>query len=815
MDLEPRKHGQIFRGLIKAYKRIMSFSLSARKLVACLCSMVAIPVVVLSQNTFLPTGGEYSIGGKLPGDQVHPQLSITTNGGYIVWQDYWVDGKSLGVGAMRLKNDLSGSGLAFRVNSLIAGDQENAQVSMLNNGGAAFAWEGGPQSLQHIYSRFLSGNNIWLTGDVLVSSGTNYSQTSPAMATLLNGNVAMVYGSSGQAAPGSMMDIYLQILDPSGNRVGGEVLVNQFTANNQRSPAVAALADGKFIVGWVSEQQRWTDANNGVPSVDVYTRIFDSTGSPLTSETLVNVSSNICAYPDLIGAADGGYMVTWMEKDTAIRNNGWDIYARRFTSASVGGDVTRVNTQLYGDQHSPKIRRAGSTYLDIWTSLGQDGSREGVYGSYLHEDGTTSGGEFPVNSTTFGAQTHQVLGSDGAGRFLAAWTSFGVGVTGFDLYGEKYINPTLVVLGTNSSVFNTDPNANPNSVISIPAAPLSPPDDPGITNSGPGSVTNSFADVKGTYNGLVYDSADVTSANSGYITIAASVKKTTGSFSAKLQLGSKKISFSGAFDVSGAYSGTVSGLTVHLLIDLHGGERITGDISNGTWKATLLADLATKPTTWQGSYTMVIQSEDVTMGSGIGTVVVDKSGNVSWSLILPDGTKLGTKTTLSKSGLWPLYAMPYKTGGVMIGWMQFGTVPTNGFSGDCIWTKPVGASAIYPKGLTNGVTVYGSYYKVPPGAYRTFQNSKVVFSGGGLTTPITNSVTWGLDNKIVPAQSPNTLKLSLTSGSGLFKGTVAMQPGKGQAVSFQGVLFEKNNVGLGFFVGPDQSSGTVIFAPNP
>src|ERR1700744_6391069 len=133
MDLEPRKHGQRFHGLIKAYKRIMSFSLSARKLVACWCSMLAIPVVVLGQSPFVPSGGEYSIAGKLPGDQVHPQLSFTTNGGYIVWEDFWIDGKGLGVGAMRLKNDLTGTGVPFCVDSLVAGDQESAQVAMLNN----------------------------------------------------------------------------------------------------------------------------------------------------------------------------------------------------------------------------------------------------------------------------------------------------------------------------------------------------------------------------------------------------------------------------------------------------------------------------------------------------------------------------------------------------------------------------------------------------------------------------------------------------------------------------------------------------------
>src|SRR5579871_1517249 len=118
MVLEPRKHRQRFSGLIKAYKRIMSFSLSARKIVAGWCSMVAVPAVVFAQGSFLTSGPEYSItGGRLPGDQVHPCVSITTNGGYVTWQDNAIDGTNgLGIGAMRLENDLTSSRIVFRVN---------------------------------------------------------------------------------------------------------------------------------------------------------------------------------------------------------------------------------------------------------------------------------------------------------------------------------------------------------------------------------------------------------------------------------------------------------------------------------------------------------------------------------------------------------------------------------------------------------------------------------------------------------------------------------------------------------------------------
>src|SRR3569833_1227108 len=148
MRFQSTKHGQIFFGLIKAYKRIMSFSLSARKLVACWCSMVAIPVAVFSQNSFVPVGGESAVTGNLPGDQVHPAVNFTTNGGFVVWEDNWVDGKGLGIGAMRLKSDLTGTGVPFRVDSVTTGDQQAGQVSLLNDGGGAFVWQSGPRARQ-------------------------------------------------------------------------------------------------------------------------------------------------------------------------------------------------------------------------------------------------------------------------------------------------------------------------------------------------------------------------------------------------------------------------------------------------------------------------------------------------------------------------------------------------------------------------------------------------------------------------------------------------------------------------------------------
>jgi hypothetical protein len=105
----------------------------------------------------------------------------------------------------------------------------------------------------------------------------------------------------------------------------------------------------------------------------------------------------------------------------------------------------RVNSHLYGDQYAPRISSIGLDYLITWTSLGQDGSREGVYGQTVHEDGSLTGGEFPVNTTTFGQQMQPVVTSDGAEQFLVIWTSFTFGPKSFDLFAQRYINVSAIL----------------------------------------------------------------------------------------------------------------------------------------------------------------------------------------------------------------------------------------------------------------------------------------------------------------------------------------------------------------------------------
>ena len=460
--LGKRIFGQNARLRLHCCKPFMSFSLFARRAAICFCwgLFLGIPAAVFAQTNYYRTNGtEYAIIGSLPGDQVFPDAAVTPSGGFVVWQDNITDGSGWGVSARRLDSTLSGTLSTFRVNVQGTNDQENPRVALLKNGGAAFVWQGGKPSSQHIYARFLTPTNTFLTTtDLVVNTFTNHFQINPAVAVLNNSNVVVVWASFDQAGSNSLLDVYGQVLTPAGKKVGGEFSINQFTAYNQRSPAVAALKNGGFVVAWVSEQERAAfnlggiDNTNGSspavigsPSVDVYARFYNSNGVAISNEFLVNTDNNPCSHPSLAVAADGKFMVTWAARDTSNPANGWDVYARAFSSAGVGGATVQVNSFLYGDQYAPRISAIGGDYLVVWTSLGQDGSREGVFGQFVHEDGSLVGPELRVNTTTLGSQMQPTVASDGVAQFLVVWTGFTFSAAGMDLFAQRYANVAAIL----------------------------------------------------------------------------------------------------------------------------------------------------------------------------------------------------------------------------------------------------------------------------------------------------------------------------------------------------------------------------------
>jgi hypothetical protein len=808
-----------------------------RMTVLSLLLAVAFCARVFAQPNFGTNGGEYAIAGNLAADQGYPRLSIGPSGGYLVWHDNAIDGYGFGIGAIALDANLTRVSTPFRVNQLRGGDQERPQVALLKGGGAVFVWQGGQQGFQRIYARFLSPSNTWTTADLHVSTFGKFYQIHPAVTVLTNGNVVVVWAAFNRHSTNSMQDVYAQVLSPAGQKLGGEFLVNQFTSFNQRTPAVAALSTGGFAVSWVTEHQRsgpisvpdpmYDHTPTNFPSIEIFARRFESSGVPAAPEFAVNLGSEACANPTIAAAADGSFMIAWGQKNVSDRPRSWDVFARSFSSSSVGGVVLPLNFHLYGDQFAPQISAVGSTYLVIWTSMGQDGSWEGVYGRYL-ENSAFSGGEFRVNRTTINRQMHPGVAADSSGRFLVAWSGLVGGVQGFDLFAQRYVSANYVPIATPPFSYGPPPaELEPDPVTPIPPDGSAEPSRPilpfpvAAPSSSP--ATNGLASAAGTYHGLLYETNGVTAARAGYVTAKVT---TRGTFTGKLVLAGRTHSLSGTFDTGGHASIDVlrpgmTTLSVDLYVDVSGGTQLRGQVAAGSWSADLLADrmvfAKTQPRTPNaGTYTFIISGDpdnnQSPTGNGFGSLKVDPGGTILFSGTLADGTKVTQSSAVSKQGVWPFYASTCTGRGVVLGWIQF-VNPTN-VGGNVVWIKPAGVSKYYPAGFTNNVLAIGSAYRAPTGGARAINITQgmLVLSGGGLPSAVSQRLTLGVNNRVTPAAGAK-LALTITPATGFFKGTAA-DPHTGKSVPFQGALFQKDRIGVGYFLGTD-ASGEVYLSPAP
>jgi hypothetical protein len=351
-----------------------------------------------------------------------------------------------------------------------------------------------------------------------------------------------------------------------------------------------------------------------------------------------------------------------------------------------------------------------------------------------------------------------------------------------------------------------------------PLPPLLP-----LSGSAP---SNAIAQAQGSYTGLIYHT-NVAVASSGFFT-----GKTTasGAYSGKLLLAGRGYSISGKLcPTNGLATNSIrlrwgGALTVRLRLDLSGSDRLQGVLMDGQlYVAQLEADRLvfsqkTNPAPQRGTYTMAIPPANAgPAGYGYGTVTLGGGGNLRWSGTLADGTKVSQASSLSKEGLWPLYCSLYSGGGMAVSWMQFTNLlePASDLNGQLIWIKPAGLTTrYYAAGLTNEVRAVGSAF-TPPGSGRLLNltNGAVIFSGGGLQSPFTNS--FSLDRLNRATGTPGSgLKLTFTTTCGLFQGSARETP-KSRPFSFQGVVYEKGANGAGLFLGPTQSGEVYLGAVAP
>src|SRR5262249_46926165 len=155
-------------------------------------------------------------------------------------------------------------------------------------------------------------------------------------------------------------------------------------------PSVAMDQAGDFVVAWDS-------LNQDGSYVGVYARRYNSAGVAQGGEFRVNTyTTGAQEFPAVAMDAAGDFVVVW---DSPQDGSDTGIYAQRFNAAGVAqGGEFRVNTYTTNFQKDPTAAMdQEGDFVVAWDSYGQDGSHEGIYAQGYRANGTSDGGEFPVN----------------------------------------------------------------------------------------------------------------------------------------------------------------------------------------------------------------------------------------------------------------------------------------------------------------------------------------------------------------------------------------------------------------------------------
>ena len=366
-----------------------------------------------------PVGGEILVNTTTGLGQDNEQITTLAGGGFVItWTDNSATGGDTSLSAVRAQvfaADGTPVGTEILVNSTTQDRQQTQQIIALDGGGFVITWQDWHVGGGDIRAQVFAANGTAVGGEILVNSTTLDNQWGPQITALNGGGFAVSWTdwSSGD------QDVRAQVFAADGTSVGGEALVNTTTSGHQTMPEITALASGGFVITWQDTSETGGDTSDTA----VRAQVFAANGTAVGGETLVNTTTADDQWnADIVTLAGGGFVIIWEDKSSDLADIRAQIFAADGTPA--GGEFV-VNATTVLQQWNPQIAALeGGGFVVTWhdsSFSGGDTSSPGVRAQVFAADGTPVGGELQVNTTTTGGQgTQQITALEGGG-FVITW----------------------------------------------------------------------------------------------------------------------------------------------------------------------------------------------------------------------------------------------------------------------------------------------------------------------------------------------------------------------------------------------------------
>jgi len=266
------------------------------------------------------------IANSAADNQQASSVAVLASGDFLVtWHDVrFATSGRIDVIGQRFSADGTKVGSEFVVNSLTSGFHQDSEVTALAGGGFAITWESDGQIKARVYD--LTGASTG--GEFAVSADTRF-MGEPQIAALASGGFVVVWTkNTSMTGPNMFEGIYARIFDSNGAPVGGERLIAAEGPATFLSLDLAALDTGGFVVTWAS-------ASGDGDGMAVRAQVLNDLGNAVGGQLIVNTTSEDDQYaPSVAALTSGDFVISWADNSqTRGDTSEAAIRSQVFTSA--------------------------------------------------------------------------------------------------------------------------------------------------------------------------------------------------------------------------------------------------------------------------------------------------------------------------------------------------------------------------------------------------------------------------------------------------------------------------------------------------
>lgn len=342
------------------------------------------------------------------GDQLLPATMRLSNGGYVLaYNNFSATVGGIIVDFFDADNNVVRSQIEVFEGSTTANG--TPAITELSNGNIVVVWDDDHTDSPGLKGRIMDQNGQFVGNELALVGGT---QGDPEVVALANGGFVVVYAAQG--------NVFFRVFDNAGIDQTGFTQVNALnTPGNQSDPTITALENGDFAI-------TFTDNSSG--NLDLYTRIFDGLGDPVSANEVVifDGTSNVSQAASA-ALPNGDYAVVWAAEGWGSEGSSTGITLQIFdeTGASVIQRI-HVNTPTAGlDELDPAITVLDSGFIVVTWTLQEDSIESNIRGRIYDQTGnpiTVNGlaEDFPLTSSS----SNEVKSTVAAlldGKFLTSW----------------------------------------------------------------------------------------------------------------------------------------------------------------------------------------------------------------------------------------------------------------------------------------------------------------------------------------------------------------------------------------------------------